>query len=147
MIDNIFKPLFEVTINPEKNLKLYYLLFNIVGIDSVDDESAYEVFSLSDLNTLPEQWNKPNNPHYVYWMYYLYANIQSLNLLRNKLHLNTFSFRPHCGEAGSIDHLVVAFLLSNGISHGVQLEKSPVLMYLYYLMQIGIAMSPISNNK
>eukprot|EP00828_Plagiopyla_frontata_P048071 TRINITY_DN909_c0_g1_i3.p3 TRINITY_DN909_c0_g1~~TRINITY_DN909_c0_g1_i3.p3 ORF type:complete len:154 (+),score=26.79 TRINITY_DN909_c0_g1_i3:388-849(+) len=27
------------------------------------------------------------------------------------------------------------------------LEKSPVLQYLYYLKQIGIAVSPISNNK
>jgi len=96
---------------------------------------------------LPESWDYKNNPHYIYWIYYLYANISSLNILRSKLNLNTFSFRPHCGEAGDVDHLVVAFLVSNGISHGVQLEKNPVLIYLYYLKQIGIAMSPVSNNK
>ena len=26
--------------------------------------------------------------------------------------LNTFDFRPHCGEAGNIDHLACAYLLA-----------------------------------
>ncbi len=47
--------------------------------------------------------------------------------------LNCYSFRPHCGEAGNIDHLISAFLLSDGINHGILLEKSPVLLYMYYL--------------
>ena len=54
--------------------------------------------------------------------------------------------RPHCGEAGSISHLASAALLADGINHGIMLRKSPVLNYLYYLWQIGIAMSPLSNN-
>ena len=33
------------------------------------------------------------------------------------------------------------------INHGIQLRKAPGLQYLYYLTQIGIAMSPLSNNK
>ena len=37
--------------------------------------------------------------------------------------------------------------MADGINHGLILEQSPVLGYLYYLKQIGIAMSPISNNK
>jgi AMP deaminase len=60
--------------------------------------------------------------------------------------LDTFVFRPHCGEAGSTDHLVSAFLTSHSISHGIVLRKLPALQYLYYLKQIGIAMSPLSNN-
>ena len=51
------------------------------------------------------------------------------------------------GEAGDPDHLAAAFLTSTGINHGILLGKSPVLQYLYYLTQIGIAMSPLSNNK
>ena len=61
--------------------------------------------------------------------------------------LPTFVLRPHCGEAGNIQHLIGGFLLSENISHGLLLRKAPVLQYLYYLAQIGIAMSPLSNNS
>ena len=59
---------------------------------------------------------------------------------------DTFVFRPHCGEAGDTDHLTSAFLTSHSISHGILLRKVPALQYLFYLKQIGIAMSPLSNN-
>jgi AMP deaminase len=49
--------------------------------------------------------------------------------------LNTFSLRPHCGEAGEIDHLASAFMCCENIAHGIQLRKSPFLQYLYYLAQ------------
>lgn len=55
--------------------------------------------------------------------------------------------RPHCGEAGDPDHLTSAFLTSHSISHGILLRKVPALQYLFYLKQIGIAMSPLSNNS
>ena len=61
--------------------------------------------------------------------------------------LNTFALRPHCGEAGEIDHLATCFMCSENISHGIQLRKSPFLQYLYYLAQIGLCMSPLSNNS
>lgn len=70
----------------------------------------------------------------------------AFNLLRER-GMCTFLFRPHCGEAGSITHLVSAFLTADNISHGLLLKKSPVLQYLYYLAQIPIAMSPLSNNS
>ncbi|XP_027487669.1 AMP deaminase 2-like [Corapipo altera] len=38
-------------------------------------------------------------------------------------------------------------MVSENISHGLLLRKAPVLQYLYYLAQIGIAMSPLSNNS
>jgi AMP deaminase len=59
---------------------------------------------------------------------------------------DTLVFRPHCGEAGDTDHLTSAFLTSHSISHGILLRKVPALQYLFYLKQIGIAMSPLSNN-
>ena len=60
--------------------------------------------------------------------------------------LDTFVLRPHCGEAGDPDHLSSAFLTSHSISHGILLRKVPALQYLFYLKQIGLAMSPLSNN-
>ncbi len=37
-------------------------------------------------------------------------------------------------------------MTSYGIAHGILLRKAPVMEYLYYLSQIGVAMSPLSNN-
>lgn len=54
--------------------------------------------------------------------------------------------RPHAGEAGDTDHLASCFLASQSISHGILLRKVPALQYLYYLKQVGMAMSPLSNN-
>lgn len=43
-------------------------------------------------------------------------------------------------------HLAVGYLLSDGIAHGINLEHNSTLQYLYFLDQIGIAVSPSSNN-
>jgi AMP deaminase len=43
MLENIFAPLFEATLYPERKPKLAEALKHIVGIDSVDDEGATEV--------------------------------------------------------------------------------------------------------
>jgi AMP deaminase len=80
-------------------------------------------------------------------LYYFYTNIAALNNLRSSLGLNTFGFRPHSGEAGIIDHLVASFLTSESINHGIVLRKAPVLQYLFYISQIGLALSPLSNNQ
>jgi len=63
-----------------------------------------------------------------------------------KRNFNTFVLRPHSGEAGDPEHLISAYLTSESISHGILLRKVPYVQYLYYLCQIGIAMSPLSNN-
>jgi AMP deaminase len=65
---------------------------------------------------------------------------------KNNCLSDTFVFRPHAGEAGDTDHLTAAFLTSHSISHGILLRKVPALQYLFYLKQIGLAMSPLSNN-
>ena len=93
--------------------------------------------------------------------------------VHRKRGFHTFVLRPHCGEAGPIHHLVSGFMVSENISQGLLLRKvrgagglshgvllhsrtppspclapqAPVLQYLYYLAQIGIAMSPLSNNS
>jgi AMP deaminase len=76
----------------------------------------------------------------------MYANMGTLNAWRKTRGFNTFVLRPHSGEAGDTDHLSSAFLTSHSISHGILLRKVPVMQYLYYLKQIGLAMSPLSNN-
>ncbi|KAH0521118.1 AMP deaminase 3 [Microtus ochrogaster] len=147
MLENIFLPLFKATIDPQDNRELHLFLKYVTGFDSVDDESKHSDHMFSEKSPSPDLWTSEQNPPYSYYLYYMYANIMVLNNLRRERGLSTFLFRPHCGEAGSITHLVSAFLTADNISHGLLLKKSPVLQYLYYLAQIPIAMSPLSNNS
>nr|XP_013813380.1 PREDICTED: AMP deaminase 3 isoform X3 [Apteryx mantelli mantelli] len=147
MLENIFVPLFEATINPKEHKELHLFLKYVTGFDSVDDESKHSGHMFSDKSLNPDLWTSEKNPPYSYYLYYTYVNIMLLNNLRRERGMCTFLFRPHCGEAGSITHLVSAFLTADNISHGLLLKKSPVLQYLYYLAQIPIAMSPLSNNS
>eukprot|EP01034_Spumella_vulgaris_P023432 gene23432-29650_t len=150
LLSNIFEPLFAVSLHPESNPALHYFLQTVVAFDSVDDESRPEAANLSyghgGLPT-PSSWTHTENPPYGYWMYYMYANILVLNQLRASRGLCTFQFRPHCGEAGDVDHLITTYLVAHQINHGILLRKKASLQYLYYLSQVGIAMSPLSNNK
>ncbi|XP_030821809.1 AMP deaminase 2 isoform X1 [Camarhynchus parvulus] len=147
MLENIFLPLYEATIHPAQHPELHLFLEHVDGFDSVDDESKPEhhIFNLD--SPLPGNWVEEDNPPYSYYLYYMYANMTVLNHLRRKRGFHTFVLRPHCGEAGPIHHLVSGFMVSENISHGLLLRKAPVLQYLYYLAQIGIAMSPLSNNS
>jgi AMP deaminase len=38
-------------------------------------------------------------------------------------------------------------MAADNIAHGINLRKSPCLQYLYYLAQVGLCMSPLSNNS
>lgn len=149
MLNNIFGPLFDATLRPDENPEIAQVLGRIVGFDTVDDESSLEkVSSLANYKIVqPIDWTVSDNPPYSYWSYYIYANLYVLNNIRRSRGLNTFAFRPHCGEAGSLDHLAVAFLTAHSINHGIELRRIPVLQYLFYLKQIGMSMSPNSNNK
>ena len=79
MLDNIFKPLFEVTINPDSDPKLAAFLLSVAGFDSVDDESKIEN---EDLFVIPEPSKvgfgkeagaatERDNPPYSYYAYYM----------------------------------------------------------------------------
>ncbi|XP_029009489.1 AMP deaminase 3b isoform X2 [Betta splendens] len=147
ILENIFLPLFQATVNPQKHNAVHVFLKYVTGFDSVDDESKHSDHMFSYRSPKPEEWTADDNPPYTYYLFYMYANIMVLNNLRKERGLNTFQFRPHCGEAGSITHLVSAFLTADNISHGLNLKKSPALQYMYYLAQVPIAMSPLSNNS
>ncbi|KAF2739134.1 AMP deaminase [Polyplosphaeria fusca] len=145
VIVNLFQPLFEVTRDPSSHPELHIFLQRVIGFDSVDDESKPER-RLYRKFPLPKVWDTSQNPPYSYWIYYLFANIASLNVWRKQRGFNTFLLRPHCGEAGDTDHLAAAVLCAHSISHGLLLRKVPLLQYIFYLEQIGVAMSPLSNN-
>ncbi|KAJ3246799.1 AMP deaminase [Chytriomyces hyalinus] len=145
LLENIYEPLFEVTKDPTSHPKLHVFLQRVIGFDSVDDESKPERRTYKKYPT-PQNWDIALNPPYSYYLYYMYSNLCSLNGWRKDRGFNTFVLRPHAGEAGDTDHLTSAFLTSHSINHGILLRKVPAIQYLYYLDQIGIAMSPLSNN-
>lgn len=145
IVRNVFQPLFEVTKDPNSHPKLHVFLQRVIGFDSVDDESKPER-RLYRKFPKPKLWDTKQNPPYSYWIYYLFANIASLNVWRKQRGFNTFLLRPHCGEAGDTDHLAASVLACHSISHGLMLRKVPLLQYIFYLDQIGVAMSPLSNN-
>ncbi|CAI5440793.1 unnamed protein product [Caenorhabditis angaria] len=147
LLDNIFTPLFEVTNDPTTHPELHLFLKQVSGIDSVDDESKHEFVHFDRSTPCPSDYTDAENPPYNYYLFYMYANICALNAFRRARNLNTFSLRPHCGEAGHVSHLLTGYLTSESIAHGILLRKVPVLQYLFYLTQMGIAMSPLSNNS
>ncbi|TGZ73554.1 hypothetical protein CRM22_001446 [Opisthorchis felineus] len=147
ILTNVFLPLFEVTANPKSHPEVHAFLQFVTGLDSVDDESKSDKVGFNRTTPTPENYSLSENPDYAYYIFYIYANLTQLNQFRSYRGLNTFALRPHCGEAGHIHHLISGFLLAESINHGLLLRKDPVLQYLYYLAQVGIAMSPLSNNS
>nr|CAD2174192.1 unnamed protein product [Meloidogyne enterolobii] len=145
-LSNIFSPLFEVTNDPNTHPELHRFLQHVSGLDSVDDESKHEHVPFTKDCPEPVDYTSDENPSYSYYLFYMYMNLASLNAFRQLRGLNTFALRPHCGEAGHVNHLSVTYLTSESIAHGLLLRKVPVLQYLFYLAQIGMAMSPLSNN-
>jgi len=143
MLENIFIPMFEATLFPEKKPKLAEALKHIVGIDSVDDEGAPEAACGC---SRPHEWTSPENPAYWWQLYFLWANLEVLNSLRRARGLNTIAFRPHAGETGNPLNLACTYMLSESIAHGINLHQQVSLQYLYYLDQVGLSISPLSNN-
>ena len=103
------------------------------GFDCVDDESGSE----AEFDATPPlpcevtldylKQNSKNPLSFNCYMYYLWANINVLNQFRVSRNLPPFSFRPHAGEAGPLNHLAGAYLVSDGIAHGINLRLSAVL--------------------
>jgi len=149
MLDNIFIPMFEATADPTAHPEVAKFLDMVSGFDCVDDESKAPAVierTFSSRQRTPATWSIVDNPSYKYYNYFLQANLRVLNRLRAALGKSQFMYRPHAGEAGEMHHLDTAFLLADSINHGIQLSKSYPLQYLYYLCNIGLAMSPCSNN-
>jgi len=112
ILQNIFEPLFAVTLDPASNPRLHAFLEAIVGFDSVDDESKPDAGAMDPTRPLPlpKEWTRPEEPpfayveasrraflkgesseeSYRYWMYHMYANLRALNRVRAARHLSTF---------------------------------------------------------
>jgi AMP deaminase len=58
----------------------------------VDDESKPERRPTKH-SPPPQDWNSKHNAAYSYYAYYIYANLYTLNKLRESRGLNTFTFR------------------------------------------------------
>lgn len=135
MLENLFIPIVEATLEPENHPEVAELLKHIVGFDSVDDEGTIE----GPCNcTRPSNWSEETNPAYCWQLYFLWANIEVINNLREAKGLNTFAFRPHAGETGDAMHLAATYLLCPSINHGVNLDRQVSLQYLYYLDQVSV---------
>lgn len=144
LVTNFFGPLFDATRSPEEHVELAWFLEHCGMIDTVDNEDKVDAY---DLSTLPPaaEYTIKDNPPYGYYHFYWWANLRALNKLRAEKGMRPLTLRPHCGEAGPVHHLSSAFLFAHNISHGINLDKEPTLEYLYYLAQIGLSISPISN--
>ncbi len=116
---------------------------------------------------LPANYKDSRNPPYPYWLYYLWANIRSLNEFRAMRNLTTFDFRPHCGVGKVSQNLAAGYLLagsllknfakifsapflsilihilSDGIVHGLDLDTSPAMQFLFYLHQVFPSFDPL----
>mmetsp|Transcript_20056 Transcript_20056/g.43015 ORF Transcript_20056/g.43015 Transcript_20056/m.43015 type:complete len:758 (+) Transcript_20056:43-2316(+) len=143
MLENLFVPLFEATLHPEEHPEVAELLNHIVGFDSVDDEGSPEAPVSC---CLPSEWTQEDNPAYCWQLYHIWANLEVLNRVRESRGLNTFAFRPHAGETGDAMHLAATYMMCRSINHGINLDKQVSLQYLYYLDQVGLSISPLSNN-
>ncbi|CAD2216541.1 AMP deaminase [Angomonas deanei] len=142
-LQNIFEPLWEVSLHPGEHPTLHNFLKHVSGFDSVDNEATLDL----PFNPIsPWAWTSIENPPYNYYLYFLYANIRTLNEFRASRGFSTFALRPHCGESGSDEHLYGAFICANSICHGINLRNDNPMQYLYYLAQIGLHVSPLSNN-
>jgi AMP deaminase len=61
MIENLFEPLFQATLDPDSHPEIAEAAKHIVGFDSVDDEGALEEPCSCQR---PHQWLSPRNPSY-----------------------------------------------------------------------------------
>ncbi|KAI5689009.1 Adenosine [Leishmania braziliensis] len=144
-LEHIFEPLWRISLHPHSDPRLFHFVNHIAAFDCVEDERRPEV-PLHLAMRAPHAWTSEEEPPYNYYLYHLYANLRSLNHFRQRRRFSIFSFRPSCGEAGSVDHLIGGFLLAQGINYGVRLADSAPLQYLFYLAQVGVTLSPLSNN-
>ncbi|KAK6120249.1 hypothetical protein DH2020_045940 [Rehmannia glutinosa] len=132
ILDNIFLPLFEVTVDPDSHPQLHVILKQVVGLDLVDDESKPERRPTKHMPT-PAQWTNIFNPAFSYYAYYCYANLYTLNKLRESKGMTTIKFRPHSGEIG----LAMSPLSNNSLF--LDYHRNPLPMF--FLRGLNVSLS------
>lgn len=155
-LDLVFRPLFDVSINPEIDVNLHFFLTKVASISLLSGHHQHDERTLFDIQKLrpPKRWTTSENPPYSYYLYYIFINLTSLNHFRKGRRLPTLTLRSFAASQSDqvglgliTESLATSFLLSKDIINGEQLRNHPVLQYLYFLKQIGITMSPLCWNK
>ncbi|CAK9168432.1 unnamed protein product [Ilex paraguariensis] len=63
----------------------------------------------------PAEWTNEFNPAYSYYAYYYYANLYTLNKLRESKGLPTIRFRLHCGELWKLNSCDLCEIARNSV--------------------------------
>ena len=58
------------------------IILQVIGFDSVDDESKIEHHIFSSDSPAPQNWTSSDNPPYSYYIYYMFSNMTQINRLR-----------------------------------------------------------------
>ena len=66
--------------------------FQVIGFDSVDDESKNDTIRFCSTNATPENWTTEVNPAYSYYIYYIWSNMVVLNALRKLVYDTDITF-------------------------------------------------------
>jgi AMP deaminase len=149
-LDLIFKPLFDVSIDPESDFNLHFFLTKTSAVSLLPESLAIDI--IMDFSKLPSpsEWATDTNPPYGYYLYYLFKNLTNLNSFRASKNQTLLTLRPSVAsltETHATESLATSFLFGHTIINGERLIHHPVLQYLYYLKQIGISISPLCWNK
>jgi len=146
-LNNVFMPLFDVTMNPNTHPNLALLLKHISGFSTAKHKHFGLPIKtgLSNKSNIchPEDWNTLANPPFSYYLYYFFSNISSLNALRHTKSLKHFLFRP---SVSSTENALLGFLLADCVYDGVCISHSNVLQYVYFLSRVGIVLNPLLSN-
>jgi adenosine deaminase len=67
---DVFRPLFEVTQDPQSHPELHVFLQRVVGFDTVDDESKVER-RIHKKFPYPQFWDLRQSPPYSYWFVFV----------------------------------------------------------------------------
>lgn len=97
----------------------------VVGLDSVDDESKPEqhIFNLD--SPLPANWTEEDNPPYSYYLYYMYANMTVLNHLRRYVYNTNKSIKLLSADF-SFDLYNSSALLRWKVFYGLRPQTEPI---------------------
>uniref|UniRef100_A0A8C6P3N6 AMP deaminase n=1 Tax=Nothobranchius furzeri TaxID=105023 RepID=A0A8C6P3N6_NOTFU len=117
MLENIFLPLFEATVNPQKHKSLQLFLKYVTGFDSVDDESKHSDHMFSYKSPKPEEWTTDDNPPYTYYLFHMYANIMVLNNLRKPRKHTKVHLKPVTCQIFEFLELILDLRVAGGLVH------------------------------
>ncbi|SCU89077.1 LAFA_0E16050g1_1 [Lachancea sp. 'fantastica'] len=161
-LDHIFRPLLEL--EGSKSVELQFILSTVCCFDLVVSETDDYVWKsfLQPQHTSPSDWSgSGDNPPVAYYMFYIYQYLKVLNEKRKSRGRNTIALRNYCPITASrvsqfrkdlsiteqFESLICNFMLcEGGLLQAESLWRvSPTILYLYYLFQIPVVVSPLSS--